>query len=127
MGSVFSDAAELKYYYFNAQQLPLVIEPAGERQAVFSYLKQRLIENNALFKQDLLQYGGILFRGFQVDNLEKFSEIISSCSLGLPYKYEFCPARRVDLKAGISESLNVDLPIHNEKILCFGLPTPYLF
>jgi hypothetical protein len=127
MVNPLDDDKELKQYFLNKQQLPLVIEPESENQADFAYLKHYLKENNSTFKKALQEYGGILFRGFQVDALDKFAEIISSCSLGMPYKYELCAAKRTYLREGITASLNYDIPMHNEKSYAVDYPTHIYF
>ncbi|KTD79236.1 TauD/TfdA family dioxygenase [Legionella waltersii] len=123
MVNSIEDDKELKHYFFNKQQFPLVIEPEDEGQADFAYLSSYLKAKNPLFKNTLLEYGGILFRGFKVDNLDKFAEIISSCSLGQAYKYELCAAKRTYLREGITASLNINIPMHNEKSYAADFPT----
>ena len=69
--------ADLHFSYINDQKLPLLIQAQNETQAHSHYLVQFLKKENTVFKDYLLNYGAVLLRGFRVDSIEKFLEIIS--------------------------------------------------
>lgn len=100
-------------------KLPLVIQPQSKKQANYSDLIQFLREENPLFKEQLLNYGAILFRGFNVSSAEQFSEVISASSLGAIFNYDLCAVPRSKIQEGIYTSVNCHesycIPMHNEK------------
>lgn len=57
--------------------LPLVVEPIGLEQG-FEPLKNFLSENHERILHDVAKYGAVLFRGFPVDTVAKFEELIAT-------------------------------------------------
>jgi alpha-ketoglutarate-dependent taurine dioxygenase len=67
---------------------PLLITPTNGHRDISSIFA----EHSAVFKDDLLEHGAILFRGFPVDTVEKFSSVVSSVSdARLNYTYRSTP------------------------------------
>ena len=104
---------ELKYP--NAgNSLPLVISPAidGVNLVAWSEKNQGFIENH------LLKYGGILFRNFQMYEVEEFQHFLKATSKGelLDYTYRSTPRTQVGEKIYTSTEYPADqsIPLHNE-------------
>ncbi|STX40478.1 pyoverdine biosynthesis regulatory gene SyrP-like protein [Legionella donaldsonii] len=110
---------DFTYTFLNREKLPLLIQPTSERQANVDTLIHFLNEENAFFKEQLLQYGAIRFHGFHVNSAEQFAAVISACSLGMLFNYDLCAVPRTKIQEGIYTSINIhesfSVPMHNEK------------
>lgn len=119
------------YSFINQEKLPLVIEPAHDAQANIENLIRYLQKNNTHFKEKLIQYGAILFRGFQCDSTESFCHALQACSLGNNYAYEFCEVPRTKITEHIYSTVNLpsefNLELHNEKSHDANYPTHVFF
>ncbi|ETO92397.1 TauD/TfdA family dioxygenase [Legionella oakridgensis] len=122
--------ADLHFSYINEQKLPLLLQAQNETQAHSHYLVQFLKKENTAFKEHLLKYGAVLLRGFRVDSIEKFLEIINACDLGSHNEYGICTIPRHKLAEGVyvfAEPFPGDIPVHNEKSYEHDFPTHMYF
>jgi alpha-ketoglutarate-dependent taurine dioxygenase len=121
----------LNLSFLNEDKLPLLLEPKHTYQANLDYLIQYLKDQNALFKDYLLNYGAILLRGFNVTSADHFSRIINACSLGAIFNYDQCIIPRTLIKPGIYTSINapewVEVSMHNEKSYSDHFPNHVYF
>lgn len=94
-------------------QLPWLIEPAVAGMD----LARWTAENQAELEQKVLQYGAILFRGFDITSPEAFNQVIESLSPGaLEYMFRASPRTRVGGNIYTSTDYPADQVIfaHNE-------------
>ncbi len=108
------------------QMLPLVIEPN-----ITDLNLQAWAKNNLDFIElNLLKYGGILFRGFEIKNLTGFEEFVSSIC---PYMMRYMEAAtpRTQLSKNIATSTefpsNQSIALHNESSYVRILPMKIWF
>ncbi|KTD10911.1 pyoverdine biosynthesis regulatory protein SyrP-like protein [Legionella gratiana] len=120
-----------RYTFLNKQKLPLMIQPTTDKPADINCLVQFLKEENTLFKEHLLHYHAIIFRGFNINTPDHFSKAIQACDLGANYNYDFCPVPRTKIQEGISTSSNYPasypIALHNEKSYSAEFPTHIFF
>ena len=93
--------------------LPLVIEPAVSGVDLVAWAARER-EN---LEQKLLQYGALLFRGFSVQSVEQFDQVIAALSPGaLEYMFRASPRTRVGGNIYTSTDYPADQMIfpHNE-------------
>ncbi|MEH2067462.1 MAG: TauD/TfdA family dioxygenase [Nostoc sp.] len=96
------------------RNLPLVISPTIDKVnlVIWAEKNQDLIQNN------LLNYGAILFRNFNVSGVEEFEQFIKVTSQGelLDYTYRSTPRTQVSGKIYTSTEYPADqsIPLHNE-------------
>lgn len=118
------------FSFLNQDKLPLIIKPQQTKPASVNHLLQFLNQENKLFKEQLLQYGAVLFRDFQINSPEKFSNVIEACSLGDLFNYDFCTIPRTKIQKGIYTSINYtqnNIPMHNEKAYDYDTPSHIYF
>lgn len=106
----------IKTSFINDQQLPLVIEPA---QAFSKTECLNMIRSNQeYFKDCLLKYGGILFRGFPLEVADDFGAVIRQLNAGKFVDYIGGDSPRNKIKDGIYTSTeappSIKIPLHNE-------------
>ncbi len=107
---------EIKTSFLNPEQLPLVVQPAHEinQEEFFHFVSSQ----QAFFKQNLLKYGGILFRGFPLQTAEDFSHFIRHLRVGEFVDYIGGDSPRSKIKEGIYTSTeappSIKIPLHNE-------------
>jgi hypothetical protein len=65
--------------FFNSQRLPLTIKPKRRRRS-FNALIDTAVSNKDIFVSQLLRYGALLFRGFEIEDSEQFSEFVQKFS-----------------------------------------------
>lgn len=98
------------------KELPLVIEPVKEKS--FAVLKALLSKSGDWFNKQLDRYGGILFRGFEVESAEQFQKVLELLNVQLESVYHFGSAHRVRItdKVFTSSEAPPDMIIapHNE-------------
>lgn len=76
----------------NPELLPLVIKAKTSNLNLSEWIS----ENKKDFEIELSKYGAILFRGFDVDNVEKFNDFISSFDTKpLPYMFRSSPRNEI--------------------------------
>lgn len=122
---------QLSYAFLNNQKLPLLIQPAAEKQADIHDLVRFLEEENALFKEHLLHYHAIIFRGFNINTPDQLIKVIQASELGANYNYDFCPVPRTKIQEGVFTSSNYPasypIALHNEKSYSSEFPTHIFF
>ncbi len=103
--------------FINANQLPIVVEPANKK-APLSVMLQHLDQHNDLLKQHLLQYGGILLRGFPINSVDDFAAVIEGMKTGSCIDYVGGDSPRNKIKNGIYTSTEAPpsfkIALHNE-------------
>ncbi|PGT57973.1 taurine catabolism dioxygenase TauD [Bacillus cereus] len=106
------DSVEIKQLE-TATFLPLLITPKRPDIDIATFVKQ----NEELINSYLIKYGGILFRGFNVDSQEKFNRFLDiNCSEILEYNESSSPRTEVGNKVYTSTDFPNDQVIlqHNE-------------
>lgn len=99
--------------YLQPETLPLVIQPNLAQLNFTNWAKN----NRALIETQLLKYGGILFRGFQVNDVSEFEQFIKAISDDLlEYSYRSTPRSRVsgNIYTSTEYPANQFIPLHNE-------------
>lgn len=108
------------------QLLPLSIEPAVHNISLISWMAS----NRAFIETRLLQYGGILFRGFKIKVVSEFEDLIRALSETLAeYSYRSTPRRRVSGNIYTSTEYPADqfIPLHNEMAYSLSWPMKIWF
>lgn len=106
------------FKFLNQNSLPLIIQARNQNQANIDYLLQFLKGENAAFKAQLLDYGAILFRGFNIFSAEHLSLMIDHCNLGTPHDYGqgLIPRTKITNDVHrITHPRETAIPMHNEK------------
>ena len=120
----------LKKSFLNEQQLPLVIEPSDPTIS-FPEAIQLLEENRDSLKQDLLKYGGLLFRGFPITEVDDFAEVIDAMKTGDRLNYIGGDSPRDKVKKQVYTSTEappkLKIPLHNELSYTKNYPTHIYF
>lgn len=108
---------KLRTHFINDQRLPLVVEPAAPMKDIEDF-NHYLRQNNAFLKENLLKYGGLLFRNFPVRSENDFSEVIQHLNTGNFINYIGGDSPRTIIKDGIYTSTEappwLKIPLHNE-------------
>jgi alpha-ketoglutarate-dependent taurine dioxygenase len=108
---------ELKANFINQERLPLVIEPKKPLKDMQEFAAL-LSQNNGYLKENLLKYGGLLFRNFPVKDENDFSLVIKSLDTGKFINYIGGDSPRTIIKEGIYTSTEappwLKIPLHNE-------------
>jgi alpha-ketoglutarate-dependent taurine dioxygenase len=106
-----------KTVFLNKEQLPLVVQPSR----VFSSKKDffdLISAQRSVLKQKLLKYGGILFRGFPLQNADDFAAFIRYLGTGECVDYIGGDSPRNKIKDGVYTSTeappSIKIPLHNE-------------
>lgn len=93
--------------------LPLVIQPTVDELSLSGWAKN----NRSLIETQLLKHGGILFRGFKVDNVTEFEQFIKAISGELlEYSYRSTPRSHVsgNIYTSTEYPAAQSIPLHNE-------------
>lgn len=105
-----------KKAFINKEQLPIVIQSTQDCSK--SDFFNLLTSQKAIFKQHLLKYGGILFRGFPLQNANDFAEAIRQLGLGQFVDYIGGDSPRNKINDGVYTSTeappSIKIPLHNE-------------
>lgn len=108
--------AGIRTYFLNTDELPLVVEPV--EKMTLSELRQALKTHNEEFRELLLKYGGLLFRGFPINNEDDFAALIEGFGLGKFVDYIGGDSPRDKIKGGVYTSTeappSIKIPLHNE-------------
>jgi len=103
--------------FITKEKLPLVIEPAN-RGILFPEFLDLLERNREVFKENLLQYGGILFRNFPICSEHDFVQGIKALQTGNFLSYIGGDSPRIKIIDGVYTSTEapptMKLPLHNE-------------
>lgn len=103
--------------FITQEKLPFVIEPIEKKISRQEFLS--LLKGNKKFIQDnLLKYGGILFRNFPINNADEFSETIETLGVGKFVDYIGGDSPRSKVKGSVYTSTelppSLKIPLHNE-------------
>lgn len=99
--------------YLQPETPPLVIQPNLAQLNFTNWAKN----NRALIETQLLKHGGILFRGFQINEVSEFEQFIKAISEDLlEYSYRSTPRSRVsgNIYTSTEYPANQFIPLHNE-------------
>ncbi len=105
------------FNFINQEQLPLVIQPA---QSFLSKTKffDLILQQREIFRQKLLKYGGILFRGFPLQSAGDFVAFIKYLGMGKFVDYIGGENPRNKVNEGVYTSTeappSTKIPLHNE-------------
>lgn len=106
--------------------LPLVLTPKADDLALRDFLNQ----SAHLIEQCLMKYGGILFRGFQVDGIDDFESIVQS-AYGSLIDYNDRATHRSQVKGRIYTTTNyppeLEIILHNESSFAAKFPKRIFF
>lgn len=108
------------------QPLPLIIQPAVDGINLVSWIAN----NREFIETKLLQYGGILFRDFQIKSVPEFEVFIRAISGQLiEYSYRSTPRSQVNGTIYTSTEYPADqfIPLHNEMAYSLSWPMKIWF
>ena len=107
----------IKTSYINKEQLPLVMTPSREFSSQ-SHFFELIKANQFFFKEKLAKYGGILLRGFPLNNAKDFATVIHHLGLGHFVDYIGGDSPRNKIYEGVYTSTEAPpsfkIPLHNE-------------
>jgi alpha-ketoglutarate-dependent taurine dioxygenase len=107
----------LKNYFLNSQKLPLVVESSQKRRDRQS-LGDFALARRDFFRAQLLQYGALVFRGFEVRTAEEFREFVQQFSGAELFNYAGGASPRTPLEKNVYNSTEyppaLTLELHNE-------------
>jgi alpha-ketoglutarate-dependent taurine dioxygenase len=113
-------------YLTQAEELPLVIEPAAEDVDLASWAKHHREE----IEGELLHYGAILFRGFEIETVDKFGRFARAISPELlDYSERAAPRHEVANNIYTSTEYPGDqhIPLHHEMSYSHNWPMKLWF
>jgi alpha-ketoglutarate-dependent taurine dioxygenase len=106
----------IKTSFLNSQKLPLVVEP--EFDASFESLVKTANDRREFLREQLLHYGALLLRGFQMENAANFEEFARVFSEKELFNYAGGVSPRRVLNDGVYTSTEYpaqfSLSLHNE-------------
>lgn len=108
------------------QSLPLIIKPAVDGLSLLSWVAKNL----EFIEMKLLQHGGLLFRGFQIESVPEFENIIRTIAGNLlKYSYRSTPRSQVSGSIYTSTEYPADqlIPLHNEMAYSSSWPMKICF
>jgi alpha-ketoglutarate-dependent taurine dioxygenase len=108
------------------KKFPLVIKPIIRGLDAIAWG----IENREIIEKNLLEYGAILFRNFEIETVDKFEQFIAAiCQPALEYKYRASPRTQVSGRIYTSTDYPADQSIfpHNEHSYSPTFPLRILF
>src|SRR4028118_54529 len=100
-------------YLHPDRSLPLVIRPAVKGVNLIAWAS----DNRAFIETQLVKYGGILFRDFNLNSVDEFEQLIAAiCGEALEYRYRASPRSQVSGRIYTSTDYPADQSIfpHNE-------------
>lgn len=112
--------------YLSGGALPLVIRPSAEAMNLAVWAAH----NRGLIEDHLLRHGGILFRGFKIEDVNEFEWFINSVSAEmLEYKERSSPRSPVSGRIYTSTEYSASQTIfpHNENSYQLNWPTKIFF
>lgn len=108
---------EMRTSFLNNEQLPLVVEPNQPFSSKADFYRF-ISDHRSFFEQNLLKHGGILFRGFPMENSDDFADFIRNLGLGHSIDYIGGDSPRNKIKDGVYTSTEappgIKIPLHNE-------------
>ncbi len=108
------------------QQLPLVIEPAVNDVNLVNWASS----NRDWIERQLIQYGGLLFRNFQINTHSEFANFMQAVAGELiEYSYRSTPRTQVNGKIYTSTEYPPDrsIPLHHEMAYSLNWPMKIAF
>lgn len=124
--SVSSENLVTTNFLESTQQLPLVIQPAVDGVNLVSWASS----NRDWIEKQLIQYGGLLFRNFQINTHSEFANFMQAVAGELiEYSYRSTPRSQVDGKIYTSTEYPPDqsIPLHNEMAYSLNWPMKIAF
>ncbi|WP_016951655.1 TauD/TfdA family dioxygenase [Anabaena sp. PCC 7108] len=107
--------------------LPLIVSPAMDGVNLTNWASQ----HQNWMESSLSQYGGLLFRGFRIDNMDEFVQFIQATSQGelLEYTYRSTPRTQLQDKVYTSTEYPADqfISMHNENAYSTSWPMKIWF
>ena len=107
---------KIKTYFINEQKLPLVIEPTAP--FTLEELLEDLKTDSAFLRAETLKYGGILLRGFPLEDIDAFSKVIQALNWGHFVDYIGGDSPRDKIKGSVYTSTEAPpsfkILLHNE-------------
>lgn len=107
---------EIKTHFVNNQKLPLVVEPSKSFRLEEFY--EFLSHHREHFQNEILKYGGILFRGFPLNTAQDFAAGIEHLGLGKSIDYIGGDSPRNKITGAVYTSTEAPpsfkIPLHNE-------------
>ncbi len=121
---------EIKTSFINEQKLPLVIEPIFQNPSLDDLL-EIIKEKNDFFKENMLKFGGLLFRGFPVKKAQDFANVIHSLDTGKFVDYIGGGAPRYKVEDSVYTSTEappaIKIHLHNEMSFADNYPAHIFF
>lgn len=108
------------------QPLPLLVQPAIAGVDLLSWATN----NRATIEAQLVQHGGILFRGFNINTVPEFEQLIVAVAGDLlDYSYRSTPRTQVSGRIYTSTEYPADqaIPLHNEMAYTTSWPMKIAF
>lgn len=116
--------------FITTSELPIVWECVNGTMKKEEFWNLIKVESDQIQK-DLISYGGILFRGFPMENVDDFSLAIKSLGLGESVDYIGGDSPRIKIKEGIYTSTEAPpsfkIPLHNELSFVKNYPSHIYF
>jgi len=110
----------------SAKRFPLIVEPSAADLNLVAWA-----ENNCeLIKRKLLEWGAILFRGFNIDGISQFEQFVRAISGELlDYRERAAPRREVASRVYTSTEFPADqsIPLHHEMSYSHNWPSKIWF
>lgn len=101
-------------FWSQESQLPVLVEPELAEVDLLSWAEQ----SRTFIAERLLRYGGLLFRGFHLENVASFEQFARTLAQGplLDYTYRSTPRDKVEGNVFTSTEYPRDqvIPLHNE-------------
>ena len=124
-------ASKVRSVFLSEHQSPLVIKPVKSDDNCAHVLLEFLNENHQKFSNDLIKYGAILFRDFNISTAEEFATIVNTCRLGKFIPYLGGSAARIKLSDNIYTSTEAPshrvIGLHNEMTYSSTYPKHLFF
>ncbi len=120
----------MKFNFFKNSNLPFVIKVETEHDRTDVALQQWISDNHSFLFEKLYQYGGVLFRGFLLENPNIFLDIVKTIKPELMnYKGGDSPREKILDKVYTSTSHPKEFPIalHNEMSYSKSYPAILFF
>ena|SRR3990167_650800 len=113
-------------FFDNGKNFPLVITPEQKDLTLREFLKL----NQTEIEQNILIYGGILFRGFRIDGIEDFESIVQNC-YGSLIDYNDRATPRSQVKGKVYTATDYppeqEIILHNESSFAAKFPMRIFF
>lgn len=122
--------SQFRTSFLNEQKLPLVVEPKEPNISFEGFLDEIRKEQSHL-KQELLKYGGLLFRNFPVEGSQRFHDVIKTLQLGEFVDYIGGGSPRKKVKDNVYTSTEappaIKIHLHNEMSFADNFPKHICF